>query len=52
MFLLQAILADGTVAMEIMVEDPSEAEEMREQMLAFDCVKEVVLLDELDWVSL
>jgi len=29
-----------------MTDDTLEAEEMREQMLAFDCVAEVVALDE------
>ncbi|MBV8279469.1 MAG: hypothetical protein JO170_29980 [Verrucomicrobia bacterium] len=46
MILLKAILNDGTVAMEFMTDDSSEAEEMRKQMLAFDCVTEVVALDE------
>jgi hypothetical protein len=38
--------------MEFMTDDPSEAEEMREEMLAFDCLAEVVVLDEPGWVSL
>lgn len=38
--------------MEIMTEDHSEAAEMREQMLAFDGVPEVLVLDEAGWVSL
>jgi hypothetical protein len=33
-----------------MTDDLSEAEKMREQMLAFDCVAEVVVLDEAGWV--
>jgi hypothetical protein len=52
MLKLQAIFHDGSVAMEFMTEDSSEAEEMRVQWLAFDCVAEVVLLDEPGWVSL
>jgi hypothetical protein len=35
-----------------MTDDPTEAEEMREQWFAFDCVAEVVVLDEPDWVGL
>ena len=49
---LQALLHDGSVALEFMTDDPSEAEEMREQWLAFDCVAEVVVLDAPDWVGL
>jgi hypothetical protein len=36
MLLVRAILTDGTVAMEMMVVAQAEAEELREQMLAFD----------------
>jgi hypothetical protein len=50
MLKLQAILTDGSVAMEFTTDDPSEAEEMREEMLAFDCVAEFVVLDESGWV--
>jgi hypothetical protein len=32
-----------------MTDDPSEAEELRQQWLAFDCVAEVVVLDEPGW---
>jgi hypothetical protein len=52
MLKLQAIFQDGSVGLEVVTDDPSEAEEMREQMLAFDCVAEVVVLDEPGWVSL
>ena len=52
MLKLQGIFHDGSVALEFMTEDPSEAEEMREQMLAFECVAEVVVVDEPRWVSL
>jgi hypothetical protein len=48
MLKLQAIFHDGSVGMECMTDDPSEAEEM----LAFDCVAEVLVLDEPAWVSL
>ena len=48
----QAILHDGTVAMEIMVEDQAEAAELREQMLASDSVAEVLVREEPGWVSL
>ena len=49
MFKLQAILADGTVAMECMIDGAEEAEELREQMLAFDRVTEVRILDAVGW---
>jgi hypothetical protein len=52
MLKLQAIFDDGSVALEFMTDDSSEAEEMRAQWLAFDCVAEVVVLDEPGWVSL
>jgi hypothetical protein len=52
MLKLEAIFHDGSVGMEFMSHDASEAEEKREQMLAFDCVAEDVVLDEPDWVSL
>jgi hypothetical protein len=51
MLKVQAILHDGSVGLEFMTDDPSEAEEMREQWLAFDCVAEVLVLDESDLVS-
>jgi len=41
---------DGSIALEFMTDDASEAQELRDQMLAFDCVAEVVV-DEPDWVS-
>jgi hypothetical protein len=50
MLKLQAIFHDGSVGMEFITDDASEAEEMREHMLEFDCVAEVV--DEPRWVSL
>jgi hypothetical protein len=40
------------LAKEFMTDNASEAEELRQQWLAFDCVAEVRVLDELDWVSL
>jgi hypothetical protein len=40
------------VAMEFMTDNAAEAEEMREQMLTFNCVREVMVLDEPGWVSL
>jgi len=52
MLKLQAIFHDGSVAMEFMTDSPSEAEEMREQMLAFDCVAEALALDETGWVRM
>jgi hypothetical protein len=52
MLKLQAILHHGSVALEFMTDSLAEAEEMREQWLAFDCVAEVVVLDEPGWVSL
>jgi hypothetical protein len=52
MLKLQAIFHDGLVGLEFMTNNPPEAEEMREQMLAFECVREVMVLDEPDWVKL
>jgi hypothetical protein len=37
-----------TVVLTVMTDSLAEAEEMREQWLAFDCVAEVVVLDEPD----
>jgi hypothetical protein len=37
MLKLQAVFYDGSVGLEFMTDDPCEAEEMREEMLAFDC---------------
>jgi hypothetical protein len=42
----QAILQDGSIALEFMTDNASEAEEMRAQCLAFDCVAEVLVIDE------
>ena len=52
MFKLQAIFHDGSVGLEFMTDNSSEAEEMREQMLSYDFVAEVVLLEEPNWVTL
>jgi hypothetical protein len=52
MLKLQAILHDGSVALEFMTEDPSEAEKMRVQLLASDGVAKVLVLDEPGWLSL
>ena len=52
MLKLQAIPHDGWVDMEFVTDDASQAEEMRERMLAFDCVAEVVVREEPGWVSL
>jgi hypothetical protein len=52
MLKLQAIFHDGSVGLEFMTDDRSEAKEMREQWLAFDCVAEVPILDEPGWVPL
>ena len=49
---LQAIFHDGSVGLEFMTDDPSEAEEMRRLWLQFDSVAEVQILDEPNWVSL
>jgi hypothetical protein len=51
MLKLQAILHDGSIGMEFMTEDSSEAAELRELWLAFDCVAEVVVKDEPGWVT-
>ena len=52
MFKLQAIFHDGSVGMEFMTEDSSEVEELRELWLAFDCVAEVLVVDDPAWVRL
>jgi hypothetical protein len=52
MFKLHATFNDGSVGMEFMTDDPSEAEDMREQWPAFDCVAEVLVLDLSGSVSL
>jgi hypothetical protein len=46
MLKLQANLHDGSVAPEFMTYGPSEAEEMRAQRFAFDCVAKVRILDD------
>jgi hypothetical protein len=52
MLKVQAILQDGSVGLEFMTDDASEAAEMRELWLAFDCVAEVLVLDEPTWLRL
>jgi hypothetical protein len=47
---LQAIFHDGSVGMEFMTDNSSEAEEMQELWLAFDCVAEVRIL-EPGWIK-
>jgi hypothetical protein len=49
MLKVEAVLHDGSVALEFMTDDASEADELREQWLAFDCVAEVRILDEPAW---
>jgi len=55
---VQAILQDGSVALEFMTDDPTEAKEMRQQMLALDLrgrgpsVKHALVLDEPGWVQI
>ena len=51
MLKLQAKLRYGSVGLEFMTGDAAEADEMRVQWLAFDCVAEVLVLDEPGWVS-
>jgi hypothetical protein len=46
MFKVQAIFHDGSVGLEFMTDDPSEAEEMRELCLTFECVAQARILDE------
>jgi hypothetical protein len=52
MLKVQALFQDGAIALEFMTGDASEAEEMRQQWLAFDCVAQVMVLDEPGWVAL
>ena len=52
MLKLQAILHDDSVGLEFMTDDASEAEEVRQHWLTFDCVARVLVLDEPGWVSL
>src|SRR5271165_4562235 len=49
---IHARFKDGSVGMKFMTDDPSEAEEMREQWLAFDCVGEVLVSELPRWVRL
>jgi hypothetical protein len=51
MLKVQAILHDGSVALEFMTDDAVEAEEMRVLCLDFGCVAEVRVLDEPGWVA-
>jgi hypothetical protein len=50
MLKLEAIFHDGSVGMEFMTEDASEAEELRVLWLGFDCVVDVLVSDEPAWV--
>jgi hypothetical protein len=52
MLVVQAVLHDGSVALEFMTDDPSEAEEMRRHMLAVKGVSEVRILDQPGWLEL
>jgi hypothetical protein len=52
MLKVQAIFHDGSVGMEFMTEDSSEAQEMRELWIACDCVAKVLVLDDPAWVRL
>ena len=49
MFKVQAILHDGSVRLEFMTDDANEAEEMRTELLPFDCMAEVRIEEEPDW---
>jgi hypothetical protein len=49
---VQAILQDGSLALEFMTEDALEAEEMRRQMLAVEAWPEVRILVQPAWVEL
>lgn len=51
MLKVQAILHDGSVALEFMTDDTVEAEEMRVQFLDLDSEAEVRVLDEPRWVA-
>jgi hypothetical protein len=51
MLKIQAIMRDGSIGLEFMTDDPTEAEEMRTECLAFDCVVEVGVLNEPGWVK-
>jgi hypothetical protein len=52
MFKVQAIFHDGQASLEFMTDDASETEEMRIQLLAIDCVPEVVVRDDPHWIVL
>ena len=49
---VQAILQDGSVALECLVESPEEAEEMRRNMLAVGGVAEVQVAQQPERVEL
>jgi len=50
MLKVQAILQDGSVALEFITDDPSEAEQTRRQLLAVEGVAEVGIMDAPGWV--
>jgi hypothetical protein len=50
MLKVQAIMHDGSVGLEFMTDDATQAEEMRTQCPAFDCVAGVSVFDETGWV--
>jgi hypothetical protein len=52
MLKVQAIFRDGSVGLEFMIQNLAEGEEMRQQLLTYDCVAEVRIVDEPEWVSL
>ncbi|MBV8278215.1 MAG: hypothetical protein JO170_23555 [Verrucomicrobia bacterium] len=49
MLKVEAILHDGSVALEFMTEDRAETEEMRQQMPDVEGVAEVRVIDEPRW---
>jgi hypothetical protein len=51
MLKVQAILHDGSVALEFMTDDASEAEEMRQQLLAVEGVANARILDQPGWLE-
>jgi hypothetical protein len=51
MLKVQAVLHDGSVALEFMTDDNVESEEMRVQFLDFDRAGEVRVLDEPGWFA-
>ena len=52
MLKVQAMFRDGSLGLEFMTENLAQAEEMRQQLLTYECVAEVRVLDEPQWVSL